>query len=312
MDTTEIKKAYEAGMEQIKSGLTIGGLEPKGYFLLLPISIVMGRNIQNSSETPSFSKLQEFEQLFCKILYDTITGANVISLYPKFLGELTFMTRLQFSAKRGDFKPQVFTKLDNASQETVEEFFSSAKFIYKTLEKDAKNKNYLKKSTQQKIIKETKDVQEIGFIEWCKEKNDPDLWHLIACEIDNAMAYDFLFWVVQQDNCDRATAAHIFLHNNGAYAFEHPSMLCGLIKHICDRSEHGDGFPNNELTLSEFSYPDDQTQTLKDIQLSYNSATRPLPPVPNKLLGTPFTGRRTSTNYCVHSQTTVETAISLK
>jgi len=140
MNIADVKDAYKIGVEQIKAGLSIGGLESENYFLLIPMSIVMGRNLKNPSEIPDFSQLQEFEHLYSKILYDTIIGSDVIELYPAYLGELTFMQRIQFSAERGDFKPQTFNKLDKSSHETVEEFLSNANFIYKNLAKRADKK----------------------------------------------------------------------------------------------------------------------------------------------------------------------------
>jgi hypothetical protein len=46
-------------------------------------------------------------------------------------------------------------------------------------------------------------------IEWLKEQT-PDTWHQVAMSWNYDSGYEVLTWIVNQENCDRGTAARIF------------------------------------------------------------------------------------------------------
>lgn len=108
-------------------------------------------------------------------------------------------------------------------------------------------------------------VTEKSHVEWLKSRSDPVLWHLATVA---ALAYlgdpeEFVPWLIQQPEMDRATAAWIYLWTGGPEHLTSPEAFDGLVDTggtplkpvldaICQRSE-GLGFANNKIgTDQEF------------------------------------------------------------
>jgi hypothetical protein len=114
---------------------------------------------------------------------------------------------------------------------------------------------------------------------------------------------------VEQPDCDRATAAFLFLDMNGPECVANPServVSYRLISRICERSQNGDGFPISELTLSEHGLQDDQRGVLQQMLDIPTTATAILCPVPVNLLSMPFGGRRAKSPYVVQPDGYIE------
>ncbi len=66
------------------------------------------------------------------------------------------------------------------------------------------------------------DMCDAAHVEWVKSQNDPELWHAAAVAV---LVYlgdpqQFLLWLVEQPEMDRATAGYVFLGRGGARYLE--------------------------------------------------------------------------------------------
>lgn len=150
------------------------------------------------------------------------------------------------------------------------------------------------------------------FLDWLGENPDPDLWHLIVGNFnyDLPCTSRVLNWIVDQPDCDRATAASAFALCCGedyagrpkADVDERTDTYAGIVEKICRRSELGDGFPVNRL--APFGYDGNPRDLLDDMRRKAQSGDHVVP-VPVKLLSAPFADGQPRTPYYVHSETIV-------
>lgn len=88
------------------------------------------------------------------------------------------------------------------------------------------------------------------LLEWLATHSDPQLWHLLACEMlcETTEQLDILLWIVQQPECDKATAAAALVATevdryiySPADAFRSPwsAWYQRLASEICHRVDTG-------------------------------------------------------------------------
>jgi hypothetical protein len=139
------------------------------------------------------------------------------------------------------------------------------------------------------------DMAEKMHVEWVQSQRDPDLWHQAA---QAALAYrndrhNFLPWLVQQPEMDRATAGWIFLWAEGSRylrgenkfylnTLSDDSMLA-LLQALCQRSEDR-GFSEDRLGLD----PDFEAERLKCVELVAKGEIATAMVVPHACIDRPF------------------------
>jgi hypothetical protein len=139
------------------------------------------------------------------------------------------------------------------------------------------------------------DMAEETHVHWVQSQRDPDLWHQAA---QAALAYrddshNFLLWLVQQAEMDRATAGWIFLWAEGSRylrgetkfhlnTLSDDSML-ELFRALCQRSE-GRGFSEERLGLDA----DFEAERLKCVELVAKGDIAAAMVVPHACIDRPF------------------------
>lgn len=158
---------------------------------------------------------------------------------------------------------------------------------------------------------EPRALSEAGTYLWLEADPDPDLWQIILWNLDWEKELDPLYcaWVVQRPECDRATAADLFIALGGIEVLGVPreeienllpagSEFAPVIRAICDRCE-GEGYPRAELR-SEFIARGGTTleecrQMLAEAEDSPEDGSRLSPP--RSLFADGFPDRRPSSRY---------------
>jgi hypothetical protein len=139
------------------------------------------------------------------------------------------------------------------------------------------------------------DMAEETHVHWVQSQRDPDLWHQAA---QAALAYrddpyNFLPWLIQQPEMDRATAGWIFLWAEGSRylrgetefhlnTLSADSMLA-IFQALCERSE-GLGFSEDRLGLD----PEFEGERLKCVEIAAGGKVASGIVVPHACIGRPF------------------------
>lgn len=105
---------------------------------------------------------------------------------------------------------------------------------------------------------------DVMLLDWLKlQPPDPDLWHDIATGLDPDGSFKVLEWIVQQPDCDAATAAYIFHVSNAYDLFGFPDdQAAGMyapafraVVTIIDRWREG-SFPTARFTFEPDGRPE--------------------------------------------------------
>ena len=156
---------------------------------------------------------------------------------------------------------------------------------------------------------------EPAFLEWQTASPDPDLWHQMLRVLNYALQgnVDFLYWLVRQPDCDRATAAALFLMLHGHHMVGMPRDAVearfpgSLVVELCARAE-GEGFKRHELSLQYLGFANDQRPMIAEMQALYaqrSAQSVNAVPVPVALFSEPLSGRRPQSHYYAHSENLV-------
>ena len=258
-------------------------------FAIMPLAVLDARRGKDVHSIPRYEDLMPEERFAVGILYEVIAEVgDPVSNYPRVLGEISILGSMISGLMQGRVaQPAEFQNLIKTATQIV----------------NIARAYGLPDPTRQRV------QTSIDDFDWFEANRDPDLWHLIArqANFDLGATKRFVAWVVEQPDCDRATAAFLFLEMNGPACVANPSerVVSGtdfayrLISRICARSQNGDGFPMRELTLSEHGLQDDQRGVLQQMLDRPMTATAIRCPVPVNLLSMPFGGRRAKSPYVV-------------
>ena len=93
------------------------------------------------------------------------------------------------------------------------------------------------------------------LLRWFEKFRDPVLWHQLACELylETPGRFDYLLWIVRQTDCDRATAAavfvvsgaHLCLHGGeGEYDERSMPIAAAICSAAANGSYHRSEFPD--------------------------------------------------------------------
>lgn len=161
-----------------------------------------------------------------------------------------------------------------------------------------------------------KQVDEL--LAWLPEQRDPDLWHLLVdgLNYDHESAWKVVEWIVQQPECDRATAALALIRISADVYMSYETIdACSdwdrtgwsIARIVSDRSNRGDYIQQN-LNLSCVGEDNDQSgmQDMLEREASrLREQGKKLPwPVPSRLFSQPFSGRDAiSKRYFVNDDT---------
>jgi hypothetical protein len=260
-------------------------------FAIMPLAILDARRGKDVHSIPQYEDLTPEERFAVRILYEVIAEVgDPISNYPRVLGEISVLGNIISGLMTGrTAQPAEFKNLINTATKIV----------------NIAREYGPPDPTRQRV---QTSIDDFG---WLEANRDPDLWHLITQQVnfDLGATKRFVEWVVEQPDCDRATAAFLFLDMNGPECVANPServVSYRLISRICARSQNGDGFPISELTLSEHGLQDDQRGVLQQMLDIPTTATAILCPVPVNLLSMPFGGRRAKSPYVVQPDGYIE------
>jgi hypothetical protein len=302
----ELMQAYDQGLTAIRQKAIKYTGPAEDLFFLLPLAIASAPGNPPPPESwPSYATLSRNGQLAVRILYLAIHINDFLDLslkFPKFMEAVIILHsaihdflnapgHLPLTGKELGDQPKLGRAL-GAAIRLVQE----VNLVKIPDDWDARPKD----STA---------GGDAGFFPWLERNRDPDLWHVIVANFnyDLECTMDFCKWVIKQPDCDRATAAWIFLGCEGQrYVGKSRADLNEygkIIEEIVSISE-GRGYSRNELSLSSMGWEDDQRPLLKELQ---QRATEDAGiPVPVKLLSEPFHGRSPQTPYAVHSECIVE------
>jgi hypothetical protein len=265
-------------------------------FAIMPLAVLDARRGKDVHSIPQYEDLTPEERFAAKILYEVVAEVgDPISNYPRVLGEISVLRSIISGLMTGrTAQPAEFQSLINTATKIV----------------NIAREYGPPDPTRQRV------QTSIDDFDWLEANRDPDLWHLIARQVnfDLSPTKRFVEWVVEQPDCDRATAAFLFLEMSGPECVANPSerVVSGtdfpyrLISRICVRSQNGDGFPISELTLSEHGVRDDQRGVLQQMLNISMTATAIRCPVPVNLLLMPFSGRRAKSPYVVQPECYIE------
>lgn len=295
VDRSACGQAYATALLQL-SGRKRARNQSEKLFAFLPLAILHSRRGKDLSATPQYEDLTPEEQFAVHILYDVIAEIDdPIANYPRVMGEIAILRNMIAG----------LIKVSTPRQGQTEDLIQMAvKIVMVAREYGAPDPKLPKIQTV---------VDDIG---WHETHRDPDLWHIIVREanFDLKSCRNFAEWVIDESDCDRATAAFLFLTLDGPEfvtnmseaAVREAKFRNQVITRICLRSQSGDGFPNSKLTLSEHGLADNQRDALKRMLEASMTATAMGFPMPVKLLSTPFSGRRAKSHYIFHSECYIE------
>lgn len=158
--------------------------------------------------------------------------------------------------------------------------------------------------TDQEDLPDEIDISSAEGVAFVKARNDPSLWHEAAIA---ALAYvgddhDFLRWLVQQPNMDRATAGWLLLwpegsrflrgETSGFWARIPDEKLVSLLTALCERSER-DGFPEDRVGMEEGF--EEQRRACLDVVANGQVASGIV--IPRTIIGKPFSVMRSTSPF---------------
>lgn len=302
---TEVRDDYEKGVQILRSGAPLGGSKDPAFFML-PLSIansrakpmLLGRLTRQPHVFPDFDSLSVEETFAVEIMRSVILKIG----------------------KPKDQHPGLLFDISALECELND-------LISNPISKGKRKQRALSPGTS--IIQKVKangvpdpagpkTTTTIENFDWLEANIDPDLWHDIVrhANYDLECTEAFIRWVINRPECDRATAAALFIGMDGERQIcdqasvpasgEH-KLNFDMVARICERSELGDGFPRSELSLSGFGYSNDQRSLLHRMENKVQSMSVPLRfPVPAKLLSQPFKEKSSSTSFVFLEETLIE------
>ena len=310
---SQVAVAYDAGRAQLGSGNPLGS--GRDMVWIMPWAVHQARQAEGVDATggsPAASDLTPGEQAACARLYYAITHAPVIlnGREHTYVGG-TVWTEVFYPTEWAVRNGVVVTRDDLMSLP------SSNDAVPRRLDFLAWARQGVGLARRKEAAAKAKGAPPVnGALDdpavqaWLKKHPDPDLWHLMtapgALNFDLPAVMKTYAWIIAQPDCDRATAASLFLACYGAdivgktmAEVKRMDPCYGLAAKILQRSE-GVGYDSSRFTLSSIGRQDDQTQLLPALR------QHPVPPeglpVPERLLGAPFTGTAASSVSEVHSE----------
>lgn len=310
---SQVAASYDAGRVQLGSGSPLGSGEDMVW--IMPWAVHQARQAEGIDMTgapPAASDLTPAEQAACARLYNAITGATVIlngrrhsqddspawtgAFYPT-----EFAVTHGVSVTRQDL---MSFPTDNRSVPRRLDFLAYARQGLSL----ARNKEAAATATAAPPINGA--LGDAAVQAWLKKHPDPDLWHLMtapgALNFDLPAVLKTFDWIIAQPLCDRATAASLFLDCHGTdivgktlAEVRRMDPCYAVAAKILQRSE-GSGYARSRFTLSCVGRQDDQTHLLGSLRQRPMTPERL--PVPERLLGAPFSGAAATSATEVHSE----------
>jgi hypothetical protein len=310
---SQVAAAYDAGKAQLGSGSPLGSGEDMVW--IMPWAVHQARQAEGVDTTrgsPAASDLTPGEQAACARLYNAITRATVVLNGREH-------THTDGMAWTEAFYPTQWA-VNNGVIVTREDLVSlppGNNAVPRRLDFLAYARHGIGLARRKEAAAKAKGAPPInGGLDdaavqaWLKKHPDPDLWHLMtapgALNFDLPAVMKTYAWIIAQPDCDRATAASLFLACYGTdivgktlAEVRRMDPCYSLAAKILQRSE-GVGYDSSRFTLTSVGQQDDQTHLLLALR------QRPMPPeglpVPERLLGAPFTGVSANSATEVHSE----------
>ena len=155
-------------------------------------------------------------------------------------------------------------------------------------------------------------ISDNGFLNWLEEYRDPDFWpELIrGMNPDLDAALPVIGWIVQQPDCDRATAAMAFVLLGGDIIVgKSRADLRGqrenLCADICERAANG-GYERQDFSLAAMGLAEDPSERIRRYANAEISGDIPSPAA---LFAGSVYGRAPQTPFYIHSEDTVALAL---
>jgi hypothetical protein len=232
-----IAEAYELGRRQIRERSPLGGAEPAQFFAM-PAAIVLASGGDWLDEAPAFKELPESDRYAMRIIYETIFELDSPEVrYSTLMGEILDL-RINFFGKL--YRVPIACDPVDWTQNDQNNWKYWGKHLLLIL-KYARKKFATRR--RKKTFVSASKATGVGDLAWLAESRDPDLWHLIAAHANPDLLEKFVGWVIQQPECDRATAAYLFLKLGGPSCFLNPpsgpisswSFVCSLGRKSTDQ-----------------------------------------------------------------------------
>jgi hypothetical protein len=317
---SEIRAGYDLGLEDLASGETLGGASR--LMFLLPYSVAVVRNggvLDRSLKCPQYDELSRSEKQATRISFKALTvGGEKINDYVGrngHFGDYIFALH----AHDRDIGHKVFHRdiLELHDPSPMQKLLHVPVYPAVEIVKICGGIDFDRRPPQPE--REYLDASKPGFIEALASLNEPELWHLIVNEFsyDLSCTYEVLDWIVDQPECDAATAALAFIRiwgedyvgqpYPGATEARHNRSL-SIAARICRRSE-GAWFERTELSLDCVGERNDQGPLLERAIAKFAKRSAEgfegRIPIPRRLLGHVFEGRPPSTTFFVLAECVV-------
>jgi hypothetical protein len=310
-DWSRIAAAYDAGrLNLIGEGSLASGRE--GIHWLMPWAVTRARargaTSYGAQEVPVAAALTVPERAAITYLHGAMAERPVsdYSLAVQLFGEVyPAQSSIYTSVTENHQFDRSLLNIDQPSgvqHGKIGTLFSSLSLLYFLIKKDQ-----LQRSRKIPPIDAAAGDPELKA--WLKRYPDPDLWHVMVAEFNYDLpdVWKLFEWIVAQPQCGRATAALLFLQIDGPRIIGLSPGVPGkqdksakLAIKIVTRSEGPKGFPENLLSLSDGRFADDQRPLLAKLRAKPMAVDGV--PVPERLLGEPFSGRAAQTATSVHSE----------
>ncbi|WP_170385399.1 DUF4274 domain-containing protein [Ruegeria atlantica] len=330
---SRVRADYKKGREDVLNAKHLNRRGRKMIFWL-PVGLVMARAALSGAETvdysiiPKWSNFIPVERKALRIAHAAMHGGEInLMAAHTHLGELIFAIRqcAQNHVKMLDDKLLDRGLLDMEHMTSLEMYQSIrptphedppftlplfiAKLVQNAVSAEMRFSDRLHSLPDPGFAISATDA---GFLGWMEEFRDPDFWPVFVKGINHDLdaTLPIIEWIVRQPDCDRATAAMIFVtfggdsivgKNKGDLRAEE-ERICA---YICDRLNDG-GYARQELSLSGLGFADDQSERFKRFSALAPSSDIPSPA---PLFEKPFSGRAPTTPYYIHSEDIVEVAL---
>lgn len=317
----DVVGGYEAGRATLIGPGPLGS--GKAMIWILPWAVAEARRLDGESagvEPPMASNLNEGERKSICGLYAAVTGTTVKdgkSWYISGSGDpdttlAAYAVSRAASAGRGFARSDLTAPLPNPDAREDNWTHPLACALW-TVRFDRKRYGLRQASAIPSIDGHLGDP---AVIKWLARHPDPALWHRMAergaLNYDLPAVRDTLSWIVAQPECDRATAAGIFLSLQGRdvvglplAALRKSDTAYLLAAKILLRSE-GSGYALSRFSLSSIGFGNDQSGLLADLRSRPKLAAGL--PVPERLLGQTFGGKAPETATTIHSESWISRA----
>ena len=307
MQVDEIQNAYDLGLADVRGTGPLGGLG-RGLHYLMPYVVAFARNGRSpyqGDDWPDYAALSPNELKAMEVLHAALNDDqfDVMERYPAAWAVIVPLAHEALDSKGKTLErcklyeiapePELGITNPSLAAAAIVGFFNRFDF------------------DKIPTVDQRVDFEECGTIAGLEQSRDPDLWHLVpgGFNFDSERTFEVLNWIIEQPECDRATAALIFLRLCGSDYVGKPIIpedersrpTAEIINKICKRSE-SEGFARSELSLSCVEEADDQRPLLQEMVASYSGAIGDCIPIPTRLFSVPFIGRAPITPYVVQDE----------